>query len=119
MRKLLFYYKAEYEPCAMIQWIALVMMCLGSGTALLNIRDGNVALSDSVNYDAASNSWTLGFNKVPAYTSILPQLCNKTAGARLFSFVLLSFCVRSADCAPRCARRMARRRAVKPWVKRS
>lgn len=75
----MFYYKAEYEPCAMIQWIALVMMCLGSGTALLNIRDGNVALSDSVNYDAASNSWTLGFNKVPAYTSILPQLCNKTA----------------------------------------
>ena len=43
--------------------------------SLMPIGDSNVMTSSGVKFDAARNGWFLQYNHVPAYTSIIPQIC--------------------------------------------
>lgn len=57
----------------MILWILLCL--LNHALGVLNIDDGNLALSDVINFDAANNAWTVAITDIPKYTAIVPQIC--------------------------------------------
>ena len=58
----------------MILWILLCL--LNHALGVLNIDDGNLALSDVINFDAANNAWTVAITDIPKYTAIVPQICS-------------------------------------------
>lgn len=61
----------------MILWILFTL--LHTSTAFMDIGSSNVALSDSVNFDAAVNAWTISFTDIPKYTAIIPQICHASS----------------------------------------
>lgn len=63
----------------MISWILLGLCAVVS--AFLEIPDDNLALSDSIKFDASNHVWTLSFLHTVPYTFIIPQICHASSFA--------------------------------------